>query len=82
MLLTLSYWALIIWIVLSWVVGYGRLSFDHPVRTVYSTLSRGIEPVLSPIRRMMPPIRLGAAALDLSPIVLFIAILVIQGIIC
>ena len=81
-LLTLSYWALIIWIVLSYVVGFGRLSFDHPVRTVYTTLSRGIDPILAPIRRIVPPLRIGNAGLDLSPIVLFIAIIVLQGVVC
>jgi YggT family protein len=30
------------------------------------------EPVLAPIRAVLPPVRLGAAALDLSPIVVFI----------
>lgn len=82
MILTLAYWALIIWIVLSWVVGFGRLSFDHPVRTVYTTLSRGIDPVLAPIRRVMPPVRIGNAGLDLSPLVLFIGIVIVQNIVC
>lgn len=81
-LLTLAYWAIIVWIVLSYVVGFGRLSADHPVHTVYTTLSRGIDPVLAPIRRVMPPLRLGNAGLDLSPLVLFIGILLIQGIVC
>lgn len=82
LLLTLSYWALIIWIILSYVVGFGRLSFDHPVRTVYTTLSRGIDPVLAPIRRIMPPVRIGNAGLDLSPLALFIGIVVLQNVIC
>ena len=30
--LTITFWAIIVWIVLSYVASYGRLSFDHPVR--------------------------------------------------
>ena len=29
---TIAFWAIIVWIVLSYVVSFGRLSFDHPVR--------------------------------------------------
>ncbi len=30
------------------------------------------DPVLAPIRRVLPPLRVGAAAIDLSPIALFV----------
>lgn len=82
LVLTLAYWAIIIWIVLSYVVGFGKLAGDHPVHTVYTTLSRGIDPVLAPIRRVMPPLRMGTMGFDLSPLVLFIGILLIQGFLC
>jgi len=36
------------------------------------------DPVLRPLSRVLPPIRMGAMALDLSPIIVFIGIQVIQ----
>ena len=75
-------WGLIIWIVLSWVVGFGRLGFDHPVGRFYSALSRGIDPILRPIRNVLPPLRIGGAAIDLSPLVLFFGLFILQRIIC
>jgi len=34
---------------------------------------------MAPLRRVIPPVRLGAAALDLSPLILLISISVIRG---
>ena len=79
-LLTLAYYALIVWIILSYVVAFGRLSFDHPVRKVYEALASAINPVLLPIRRVLPAVRIGGMGLDLSPIVLFFGILLLRSI--
>ena len=80
--LTLAYYALIVWIILSYVVNFGRLPYGHPVRRVFDALASVIDPVLRPIRSALPPLRLGGMALDLSPLVLFFGILIVQGIIC
>ena len=40
------------------------------MRKAYDFLSRIIEPVLKPIRAVIPPVRVSGAALDLSPLVL------------
>jgi YggT family protein len=37
------------------------------------------EPVLAPVRRVLPPLRLGGVAVDLSFIVVFVAIVVIRA---
>jgi YggT family protein len=65
---------LIVWIVLSYIVMFGRVSFDHPVRKLYEFLNRMVEPMLSPIRRVVPPVRMGGSSLDLSPLILIIGI--------
>lgn len=65
---------LIVWIVLSYIVVFGRVSFDHPIRRIYEFLNRLVEPMLGPIRAVVPPIRVGGAALDLSPVILIIGI--------
>ena len=76
------FWGIIVWIVLSYVVAFGRLSFDHPVRKVYDFLSRFVEPVLRPFRNLLPPVRIGGAALDLSPLILIIGLQVLSWVIC
>ncbi|HZJ48867.1 MAG TPA: YggT family protein [Acidimicrobiia bacterium] len=72
--LTLAIWVVIAWIVLSYVVAFGRLGWDHPVRRLYDGLSRVIEPVMRPIRSVIPPVRIGGAALDLSPLILIVGL--------
>ncbi len=70
---------LLVWIVLSYIVNFGRLPFDHPVRKAYEFLSRIVEPMLRPIRAVVPPVRMGGSALDLSPLILIIGLQVIAS---
>lgn len=81
-LLNLVWIALIAWIILSYVVNFGRLPWGHPIRKIYDAMSSVINPVLVPIRRVLPPLRAGGMGLDLSPMVLFLLIIVLQNIIC
>jgi YggT family protein len=46
--------------------------------TVYGYLYDVTEPYLRLFRRILPPVRMGNAALDLSPIVGFVVLLVVQ----
>lgn len=63
---------------MSWV----RVEPGTPVASIYSVLFNLTEPVLGPLRRSIPPVRLGMAALDLSPLIVVIGIQLIQGSIC
>ena len=38
--------------------------------------------IMGPLRRVIPPVRLGAAALDLSPLIILLGISVLRGVIC
>ena len=49
---------------------------------VYDFLRMVTEPVLGPLRRALPPLRLGGMGLDLSPLVALIGIQILHGIIC
>lgn len=80
--LSVAIWVIIAWIVLSYVVNFGRLGWDHPVRRFYDALSRLIEPVMRPIRNVIPPLRVGGAALDLSPLILILGISILRRVIC
>ncbi|MCI0424588.1 MAG: YggT family protein [Actinobacteria bacterium] len=75
--LTLYLIAVFAWVVLSWI----PMSSGHPLGKVQYYLDRIIGPVIRPIRRVIPPIRLGGGALDLSPIILLIGIQIIRGLI-
>ena len=41
---------------------------------VVGLISRVTDPVLQPIRRMVPPLRFGGIGLDLSPIIVLVAL--------
>lgn len=65
-------------IVLSWF----RVPADHPIGSVQRVLRTVTEPLLAPIRRVMPPVSIGGAGLDLSPLVLFLALNLLQNLLC
>jgi len=40
------------------------------------------DPVLVPLRRILPPVRLGNVGLDLSPLVAFFGLIIFQRLVC
>lgn len=68
--LTVYVLILIARIILSWI----PIAPDSPVSSVASVLFSVTEPVMAPLRRAIPPVRLGGAMLDLSPLILFFGI--------
>ena len=81
LLLNVAWLGLLAWIILSYVVNFGRLPWGHPVRRIFDALSNVINPVLAPIRRVMPPVRAGSMGLDLSPLILFVAIMLLRSVV-
>jgi YggT family protein len=75
-LLEIYFYAVLIWVILSWI----QVSSTHPLGRVQVFLDRIIYPVILPIRRVIPPVRLGAGALDLSPIVLLVGLRILIGV--
>jgi YggT family protein len=73
-LLQLFLLALLARIILSWFPSTGG-ALDGVQRVLF----RITEPVLAPVRAILPPVRLGAMALDLSPIVVFILLQLLIG---
>ncbi len=69
-LLQVYWFAVIAWIILSWI----PVSSDHPLGRLSVMLDRITYPIILPLRRVIPPLRLGGALLDLSPIVLLIGL--------
>jgi len=64
--LTIYYWMILIRALLSWVN-------PDPFNPIVQFLNKATEPVLEPIRRILPQM-----AIDLSPLVAFFAIIFLQ----
>ena len=60
-------------VLFSWI----PLAPESPVMVVRTWLVRITEPVMGPLRRALPAVRLGRVSLDLSPIVLIIGLQVV-----
>ena len=66
---------LIVRILASWF----RAPMSGPLRTLWTLLYDLTDPVLRPLRSLIPPLRMGSMALDLSPILVFIILGVVQA---
>jgi YggT family protein len=70
------FWLLVLArMVMSWV----RISPGTAVASIYSVVFNITEPVLGPLRRMIPPVRMGISAIDVSPIIVIVVIIIICG---
>lgn len=64
-----------IYIIMSWFVSGNR----GVVREIYVGLSAICEPYLSIFRRLLPPVMVGSAGLDLSPIIGFFVLQILAN---
>jgi len=62
-------------VVLEWI----PVSYDHPVARLRSGLRAVTDPILNPLRSIIPPIRTGGIALDLSPMILMLGLFLLAG---
>lgn len=53
-----------------------------PFAPVAAAVRSMVEPVLNPLRRVMPPLSMGNVGVDLSVLVLFFALLILQRLLC
>jgi len=65
-LLTVLYWIILVRALISWVN-------PDPLNPLVQFLQRVTEPILEPIRRLLPPL-----AIDLSPVIAFFAIVFLR----
>jgi YggT family protein len=63
-------------VVLSWF----PMGPDGVGSQVYGLTVRVTEPVLGPLRRALPMLRIGSMGLDLSPIIVFFGIQILLGV--
>ena len=76
--LNLYIWIIVLAAVMSWLIAFNVVNArNEVVRMVWTTLVALTEPVLRPIRRFLPK----TGGIDISPIILFLIILLIEQII-
>jgi len=77
-LLQLYWWVLLIMIIMSWLISFNVINTRNQfVEAVWRVLNQLTEPVLRPLRRVLP----NFSGLDLSPLVAFLIIFFIQSLI-
>ncbi len=74
-LVFIVFWIIIIMVVMSWLMAFNVLNNSNDiVRQINYTLHRLTEPLLGPIRRVLPNL----GGIDLSPLVLLLGLMFVQ----
>ena len=72
------YWIILIArIILSWVP-----SLPEPLLPVARLVRAATDPLMLPLRGMLPPVQMGAVAFDLSPLIIFFGVSIIRSLLC
>lgn len=75
-LLNVVWWLIIIQAILSWLLAFNVINLSNDVvAQVWQVLDRMTEPLYRPFREIMP----NFGALDLTPMVVLIIVIIIQG---
>jgi YggT family protein len=75
LLLNIYFWIIIAMVVMSWLVAFNIVNpTNNIVRQIRYALYRLTEPLLGPIRRLMPDL----GGIDISPVILLIALWFVQ----
>ncbi|MCP8940542.1 YggT family protein [Alsobacter sp. SYSU M60028] len=78
LVLDLYTWVIIASAVLSWLVAFNVVNIRNDVvRAIWNMINQLTEPLLQPIRRRLPDM----GGLDISPIVLLLAVFLLQRVI-
>lgn len=76
MILTIVWWIFLIMIIMSWLINFNVINTRNQfVASVWRIVNQITEPILKPIRRIVPPV----GGLDLSPIIVFVIIFFLQS---
>ena len=77
-LLDVVWWVIVVQAILSWLFAFNVINTSNEgVRTIWNALQRMTDPLYRPIRRILPDF----GALDLSPLVVLIIIVILDKII-
>ena len=71
----LIFWLVLAHVILSWLVAFNVVNLNNQfVRSIYHGVNGVVDPMLAPIRRILPT----AGGIDFSPIVLLIAVEILR----
>lgn len=71
-------WVVIAAVVASWLINFNVINAHNPfVRALWDALQAVTEPLLRPIRRMLPHL----GGIDISPIILFLGLIFLQSVV-
>jgi YggT family protein len=74
-LLNVAWWIIIVQAILSWLIAFNVINTSNDIiRSIWIALDKLTEPLYRPIRRIMPDL----GALDLSPMVVLLIIIIMQ----
>ena len=75
-ILNIVWWIFLIMIIMSWLINFNVINTQNRfVETVWRIVNQITEPILRPIRRIIPPV----GGFDLSPIIVFVVIFFLQN---
>lgn len=75
LILTLLWWIFLIMIIMSWLINFNVINTRNQfVAGLWRVINAITEPILRPIRRIIPPM----GGFDLSPLVVFVVIFFLQ----
>jgi YggT family protein len=81
--LTIFWVLLLVRVIVSWAYLFGlRPPLSGPLRKGLDLVDDVTDPVLRPLRALIPPIRAGGMGLDLSILVAFVILIVLQQAFC
>ncbi|HET9248443.1 MAG TPA: YggT family protein [Actinomycetota bacterium] len=67
-------------VIVSWAYLFGfRPPYSGPLRTILDLLDDVTEPLLRPLRALIPPVRAGGVGLDLSILIAFVILAVLRS---
>ncbi len=74
-ILTVVWYVMLAQIIMSWLINFQVLNTRQPMVTqLWDGLNRLLEPLYAPVRRILP----NTPGLDLAPLVIFIAIMILR----
>lgn len=77
-IITLYTYVVIANVIVSWLMAFGVINPYNPtVRAIWQVLNAVVEPLLRPIRNVMPNL----GAIDISPIVLLLGLFFVQSVV-
>jgi YggT family protein len=77
-ILNIVWWIFLIMIIMSWLISFNVINTRNQfVASVWRVLNQITEPILKPIRRIVPSV----GGLDLSPLIVFVIIFFLQNLI-